>query len=86
MTRDLEFDLLHFRYPAETEFVLMDNPPEFISSFFSTALYTVSTMFRYQSKAISIMLPLEKMALKDRDEVSTIYDSYRECMTVIDLA
>lgn len=85
LKRDLGFKFLYFKYPAEVEFILLERSPEYVSSFCSTALYTVATMLDYQSKAIAFMLPLEKMGSKDRFEYGAIYDEYKECMTVIDL-
>jgi hypothetical protein len=81
----LRCKILSFKYPAELEFVLMNESPEYISSFCSTALYTISSMFEYRNKSISFLLPLDKMSSLNKSELGSIYRHYEEHMTLIDL-
>ena len=63
----------------------MTEYPEYISSFCSTALYTVSLMLNYQDKALSFLPSLDKMSSKNRFEYQQIYNDYKKHLTVINL-
>ena len=83
--KDLKCKVLCFKYPAEVEFILMTESPEYISSFCSTALYTVSLMLNYQDKALSFLPSLDKMSSKNRFEYQQIFNDYKKHLTVINL-
>jgi hypothetical protein len=77
--------ILYFSYPAEVEFILTHEMPEYIGSFCSTALYTVSIMFDYKNKSLAFYLPLEKMSSINRKELGMLYREYKKSMTIINL-
>lgn len=83
--KEIGCKILYFVNPAEVEFIFMHEIPEYISSFCSTALYTVSLMFDYKKKSFAFFLPLEKMSAINKKELGTLYQEYKKSMTVLNL-
>lgn len=71
----LNIDILIFSLPAEIEFIMMSYVPQFIASFFSTALYTVSRFSCFQ-KVYSFKLDQKKINKNHRCDISNTYNSY----------
>ncbi|MEI7849331.1 MAG: hypothetical protein WCK35_26265 [Chloroflexota bacterium] len=80
------FDLsvLSFSNPAEIQFLLMDSLPFGIASFYSTALFTVSKMFNFNSVE-SFLLPVDLIPQAYRKNIISVYAEYKKFMTVMDL-
>lgn len=76
--------ILRFKYPAEYEFIISKSHPEIISSFFSTALYTVSQMFTFSS-VDSFIIPHNKVNAAFINDTSNIYKEYMKSMNMIQL-
>lgn len=72
---ELNIEILHFTYPAELEFVFMDKIPEYIASFFSTALYTVSKIVPFKN-VYSFRLEKEILNINFIREIENTYSNY----------
>lgn len=80
----LRIPLRHSTYPAEIEFVVMEELPQYLASFMSTALHTVSSIVEFE-EVIAFQIPytiINKIYLED---IVTTYEEYRKTMKVIDL-
>jgi hypothetical protein len=79
-----DIDILTFNYPVEIQFLLMDTLPYGISSFISTALFTVSKVFDFDS-VDAFHLPIDQLPERVRQDYISVYDEYKKTMNVIDL-
>lgn len=77
-------EITTFGKPAEIQFLLMDVLPAGIASFVSTALFTVSSMFSFESVEV-FHLPLQDLPEVNRKAYISIYAEYRKTMRVVDL-
>jgi len=77
-------NLFAFSYPAEIQFLLMDVHPYGISSFISTALFTVSKIFDF-SIVDAFCLPMEQIPEGVRQAYISVYNEYKKTMNIIDL-
>ncbi len=84
LSNELNMKLKYFEYPAEIEFTLMEETPEYLASFYSTALHTVSSMIDFK-EVIAFELPYEKISPKYREGTREIYENYKKTMKVINL-
>lgn len=82
--KELNFEIRYNQYPAEIEFILMDEVPEYLASFYSTALHTVSTMIDFK-EVLAFELPYEKISQTYREGTREIYETYQKTMKVINL-
>lgn len=77
-------DVLYFKYPAEMQFVLAREIPSGIASFCSTALFTVSRMYKFES-VNAFMLPLDNIRQEYAQDIAAVYNEYAKTMEVISL-
>lgn len=77
-------ELRHSKYPAEIEFTLMKEIPQYLASIVSTALHTVSKIVSFD-ETIAFQLPLEKINRIYLEDIITTYEEYKKTMKVIDL-
>ena len=77
-------EILYFSKPAEIEFILMDHLPSGVASFCSTALYTVSRIYKFQSVE-AFYIPMDQVPSEFKQDIISVYNEYKKIMTVIDL-
>lgn len=82
--KELNIEIKHFEYPAEIEFIQMEELPCYLASYMSTALYTVSKMIDF-NEVISFQLTLNKINKIYLEDIITTYEEYKKTMKVIDL-
>jgi len=81
---EFNFTIRYNQYPAEIEFTLIEEIPEYLASFYSTALYTVSSMIDFK-EVMAFELPYEKISPKYREDTREVYKNYKKTMKVINL-
>lgn len=82
--KELNFKIKYNKYPAELEFILMEEIPCYLASFYSTALYTVSSMIDFK-EIIAFELSYEKINPVYRESTRQTYENYKKTMKVINL-
>jgi hypothetical protein len=81
--RELGIRIKLLGHAAEIEPLLSGELPGEISSFFSTALYTLSKIHQYES-VVSFRIPVH-LLVNRREAISKLYEEYARHMTIIDL-
>lgn len=81
---DLGIKLRYSKYPAEIEFILMDKIPQYLASFTSTALHTVSKIVNFE-EVIAFQIPYQAIKKIYLEDIVTTYEEYKKTMKVIDL-
>lgn len=81
---NLGIELRYSKYPAEIEFILMNEKPQYLASIVSTALHTVSKIVSFD-EIIAFKLPLDKINKMYLEDIVTTYEEYKKTMKVINL-
>lgn len=81
---NLGIELRYSKYPAEIEFILMNEKPQYLASIVSTALHTVSKIVSFD-EIIAFKLPLDKINKMYLEDIVTTYEEYKKIMKVINL-
>lgn len=84
IANELNIELRYSTYPAEIEFITMDALPQYLASFMSTALYTVSNIVDFDD-VIAFELPFEKINNLYQKDITSAYDDYKKTIKVINL-
>lgn len=71
-------------YPAEIQLALDEDIPNHISSFVSSVLLTLPSIYYFDS-VVSFMFPLEFVKSKYRQEINTVKEEYKKHMQVVEL-
>lgn len=84
LENELNIEFRYSTYPAEVEFIIMDALPQYLASFMSTALYTVSKIVDFED-VIAFKLPFEKINDMYLQDIISAYDDYEKTIKVINL-
>ncbi len=83
--KKIGIEIKEFDSVAEIEPIISKNIPSGIASFFSTALFTLSKIYDYES-IISFKIPQNLIIREDKKEsINEIYKEYEKYMQVVDL-
>lgn len=81
--RKLNIPVNPLDWTAEIEPLFSRELPGQISSFFSTALYTLGKIYRYKS-IVAFRIP-EQLLLSRQEAINKLYDEYERHMTIVNL-
>jgi len=80
----LDIPLRYSTYPAEIEFAMMKELPQYLASFMSTALHTVSNIVDFE-EVIAFQIPYTIINKVYLDDIVLTYEEYKKTMKVINL-
>jgi hypothetical protein len=82
--KSIKAKILHLQYPAEIEFILMSEIPQYIGSFMSSALFTVSKIMEFK-EVTAFQIEYEIINPPYLPDIVSVYESYRKSMKLINL-